>query len=115
MKSLPLFNINCTVVFLWLTDFEESTACGVDTLLLCDEKCRFRSEIACNGERDCSDYYDEFQCPGDSVSCDFEESPTCGYTLAGTSYKWVYNSGDTPTQDTGPQSDHTYMNSSGIT
>lgn len=97
-------------------EYDESTACGSPSLLLCDDECRTKADIYCNNNYDCSDWFDEFMCAGDSVTCDFESSPTCGYTLESKGdhqYTWVYNNGDTDTPDTGPPHDHTYRNESG--
>lgn len=99
-----------------LTDYDEETVCGLSTLILCDDICTERADIYCNLIYDCSDWYDEFNCAGESVSCDFESSDTCGYVLENRGdheYSWVYNAGGTGTPDTGPLSDHTFMNDSG--
>lgn len=81
--------------------------------MLCDGTCQPSQEIACNDVPDCSDYYDESNCPGKSVSCSFEQP--CGYELSisDSGYQWILNSGNTLTEGTGPSYDHTYMNSSG--
>ncbi|XP_067928262.1 MAM and LDL-receptor class A domain-containing protein 1-like [Watersipora subatra] len=93
--------------------YVEEKACGTEELMLCDGTCQPTQEIACNDVPDCSDYYDESNCPGKSVSCSFEQP--CGYELStsDSGYQWVLNSGNTLTEGTGPSYDHTYMNSSG--
>lgn len=98
------------------TDFEEDTACRDESKILCDGSCRLKEAIACDGVTQCSDWYDEYNCPGQTVSCNFESVEPCGYTLesrGGQQYKWQRNSGATGTEDTGPENDHTYGNSTG--
>ena len=115
VDRVDFFMADLTFFISIFLDFVEKSACGVDSLILCEGVCRDRSAIACNGVRDCSDWYDEFQCPGRSVTCDFESSQLCGYTKidGDGGYSWVYNSGETPTPNTGPDTDHTYGNDSG--
>jgi len=96
-----------------ISEYVEETACGLESLILCNWVCRERTEVACNTINDCGDWYDESNCPGQSVSCDFETSETCGYEIQQTDYQWVYNSGNTSIPGTGPQHDHTYQNESG--
>lgn len=115
VSSLQFFNANLlNLISLSFSEFVENTACGQDSLILCDGVCKDRSTIACDGKNDCVDWFDEFECPGQSVTCDFETSQLCGYTPRDTSqYSWVYHTGETPTPNTGPDSDHTFGNDSG--
>ncbi|XP_066300036.1 MAM and LDL-receptor class A domain-containing protein 1-like [Branchiostoma lanceolatum] len=51
---------------------------------------------------------------GFDVSCDFEDATVCGYTQSGTDdFDWTWQSGDTPTSNSGPTNDHTYGTGAG--
>ncbi|XP_041365944.1 MAM and LDL-receptor class A domain-containing protein 1-like isoform X2 [Gigantopelta aegis] len=48
-----------------------------------------------------------------SFKCDFEDSNLCGWSQGSKDdFDWIRTSGVTPTMNTGPQFDHTFMNAS---
>ena len=65
----------------------------------------------CDFRTDCSDKSDEANCP---ATCNFEKG-YCKWTNAqvGDHYDWIRYKGKTPSQFTGPSTDHTFNTSAG--
>ena len=65
----------------------------------------------CNFRNDCGDNSDESGCPN---SCTFEKN-MCGWTSPKQlgDIQWLRNKGGTPTQFTGPSTDHTTNSANG--
>ncbi|EDV21956.1 uncharacterized protein TRIADDRAFT_59472 [Trichoplax adhaerens] len=63
------------------------------------------SNLFCNFINNCGDRSDENKCP---ATCSFEQG-TCGWTAPAKSGNlvWMRNKGGTPTNNTGPSTDHT--------
>ena len=66
----------------------------------------------CDFRSDCSDSSDEANCP---TTCNFENG-YCKWTNAqvGDHYDWIRYKGKTPSQLTGPSTDHTFNTSAGL-
>ena len=84
------------------------------------QKCFFRCSNGqcidinkvCDFRNDCTDKSDEASCP---ATCNFEKG-YCKWTNAqvGDHYDWIRYKGKTPSQFTGPSTDHTYNTSAGL-
>lgn len=70
----------------------------------------------CDISLDCQDGEDERQNCNQmpyGARCSFEDDMCGWYSIDGKSLEWVRHNGSTPTNFTGPNFDHTYMNSTG--
>ena len=89
-----------------------ATFCIISFAFRCvsDGKC-IKASKYCDFTNDCTDGSDEANCPS---SCDFE-TDTCkwGNTRIGDRMDWVRHQGKTPSNGTGPPTDHTKNNTLG--
>lgn len=78
--------------------------CGDGQCISADDVCNFR--------KDCSNGYDESFCPS---SCDFEDGSMCRWYNAYFSdiLNWKNHQGKTPSNGTGPTTDHTTNTTNG--
>ena len=104
LKGIDWIFVAGNICVYLLTQFFNSCRCNSDGRCI-------SAKLFCDFKKDCSDGSDEMHCQS---TCNFE-SDTCGWqnTKIGDRMDWVRHQGLTPSNGTGPPTDHTTNSSRG--